>query len=100
LFNRQSENINNPSLLYLAVSFERGLFFKIMERYFLEFVNNKNLRVLIDTADIKFIQEGGEQSEGYCKIYFYSSPEISEWIKEDYDSLIEKLKNYYKNLNN
>jgi len=28
LYNRQSENINNPSLLYLAVSIERDLFFK------------------------------------------------------------------------
>ena len=28
--NRQSENINNPSLLYLAITIERGLFFKIM----------------------------------------------------------------------
>ena len=70
-----------------------------MNRYFLEFVNNKNVRVLIDTADIRFIQEGCEQSKGYCKIYFYSSTEIFEWINEDYDSVIEKLKNYYKNLN-
>jgi hypothetical protein len=70
-----------------------------MDRFFLEFVNNKNVRVLIDTADIKFIQEGGETSKGYCKIYFYSSAEIFEWINEDYDSVIEKLKNYYKNLN-
>ena len=29
MYNRQSENINNPSLLYLAVSFERGFIFKI-----------------------------------------------------------------------
>ena len=70
-----------------------------MNRYFLEFVNNKNVRVLIDTTDIKFIQEGSETSKGYCKIYFYSSAEIFEWINEDYDSVIEKLKNYYKNLN-
>ena len=70
------------------------------EIFFLEFINNKDCRVLIDLNDIKFIQEGGEQSKGYCKIYFYSSPEIFEWIKEDYDSVIEKLKNYYKNLNN
>ena len=28
MYNRQSENINNPSLLYLAVSIERDLFFK------------------------------------------------------------------------
>lgn len=32
MFNRQSENINNPSLLYLAVSIEEGLFFIIMEK--------------------------------------------------------------------
>jgi hypothetical protein len=70
-----------------------------MDRYFLEFVNNKNVRVLIDTADIKFIQEGCKQSEGYCKIYFYSSAEIFEWINEDYDSVIQKLKVYFKNLN-
>ena len=31
MYNRQSENINNPSLLYLAVSIERDLFFKIMK---------------------------------------------------------------------
>jgi hypothetical protein len=69
-----------------------------MERFFLEFINNKDCRVLIDLNDIKFIQEGGEQSKGYCKIYFYSSAEIFEWVKEDYDSVILKLQNYYKNL--
>jgi len=71
-----------------------------MERYFLEFINNKDIRVLIDLNDIKFIQEGHEQSKGYCKIYFYSDSETFEWIKEDYDSVILKLNNYYKNLNN
>jgi hypothetical protein len=35
-----------------------------MERFFLEFINNKDCRVLIDLNDIKFIQEGGEQSKG------------------------------------
>ena len=47
MFNRQSENINNPSLLYLAVSIERDLFFKIMskenfkETYIDPYVKNK-----------------------------------------------------------
>lgn len=71
-----------------------------MERFFLEFINNKDCRVLIDLNDIKFIQEGGEHSKGYCKIYFYSSSEIFEWVKEDYDSVILKLKNYFINLDN
>ena len=71
-----------------------------MERYFLEFINNKDIRVLIGLNDIKFIQEGSEQSKGHCKFYFYSAPGTFEWIKEDYDSVILKLNNYYKNLNN
>ena len=46
MYNRQSENINNPSLLYLAVSIERDLFFKIMKEKFNEtyidpYVKNK-----------------------------------------------------------
>jgi hypothetical protein len=85
--------------LRLAVAIEEGLFFIVMNRYFLEFINNKDCRILIDLNDIRFIEEGGEHSKGYCKIFFYSDITISEWIKEDYDSIILKLQNYYENLN-
>lgn len=70
-----------------------------MNRYFLEFINNKDQRILIDLNDIRFIQEGGQNSKDYCKIFFYSDITISEWIKEDYDSVIEKLNNFFTNLN-
>lgn len=83
----------------LAVAIEEGLFFIIMQRYFLEFINNKDLKILIDLNDIRFIQEGGEHSKDYCKIFFYSDITISEWIKEDYNSVIEKISNYFINLN-
>lgn len=84
----------------LAVAIEEGLFFYIMQRYFLEFINNRDRRILIDLNDIKFIEEGGENSKGYCKIFFYSDNSISEWVKEDYNSIIERLNNFYSNLNN
>jgi hypothetical protein len=85
--------------LRLAVAIEEGLFFIVMNRYFLQFINNKDRRILIDLNDIRFIEEGGEHSKGYCKIFFYSDITISEWIKEDYDSVIEKIQNFFINLN-
>lgn len=62
-----------------------------MKQKFIDFTTNKNKRILIDLNDIRAIEEGGEHSEGYCKLYFYSSTEIQQWIKEDYDNVIQRL---------
>ena len=51
----------------LAVAIEEGLFFIVMNRYFLQFINNKDRRILIDLNDIRFIEEGGEHSKGYSR---------------------------------
>lgn len=73
--NRQSENINNPSLLYLAVTIERGLFFKIMriselpqdvKEKALEYQRNYNTSLgnkKTDTLESAF--DWGETKEGY-----------------------------------
>jgi hypothetical protein len=62
-----------------------------MEQKFIDFKTNRDKRILIDLNDIRAIEEGGENSEGYCKIYFYSSTNIQQWIKEDYDNVIQRL---------
>lgn len=70
-----------------------------MNRYFLEFIDNKDRRVLIDLNDIRYIEEGGEHSKGFCRMYFYSDIQAQVWIKSDYDNLINKIENFYKFLN-
>jgi hypothetical protein len=63
------------------------------DRRFIEFVNNNNERMLIDFDDIRAIQEGNtDSSKGYCKIFFFSDVNVQQWIKEDYDSVINKMK--------
>ena len=62
-----------------------------MKQKFIDFTTNTNKRILIDLNDIRAIQEGGVDSPGYCKLYFYSSTNIFEWVKEDYDNLIQRL---------
>lgn len=66
---------------------------------FLEFIDNKDRRVLIDLNDIRYIEEGGEHSKGFCRMYFYSDIQVQVWIKSDYDNLINKIENFYKFLN-
>jgi hypothetical protein len=67
-----------------------------MNRYFLEFINLNEQRILIDLNDISRVEESKEN----CKIFLYS--EIYEYvlIKENYNIVIDKLKNYFNNLNN
>ena len=67
-----------------------------MNRYFLEFISINEQRILIDLNDISRIQESKEN----CKIFFYSDTTEYELIKENYNSVIDKLKNYFNNLNN
>jgi hypothetical protein len=63
------------------------------DRRFIEFVNNNNERMLIDFDDIRVIQEGNtDSSKGYCKIFFFSDVNVQQWIKEDYNSVINKMK--------
>ena len=63
------------------------------DRRFIEFVNNNNERMLIDFDDIRGIQEGNtDSSKGYCKIIFFSNINVQQWIKEDYESVINKMK--------
>lgn len=63
------------------------------DRRFIEFVNNNNERMLIDFDDIRAIQEGNtDSSKGYCKIFFFSDVNVQQWIKEDYESVINKMK--------
>jgi hypothetical protein len=62
-----------------------------MKQKFIEFTTNTNNRILIDLNDIRAIEDGGELSPDYCKLYFYSSTNIQQWIKEDYDNLIQRL---------
>lgn len=83
----------------LAVAIEEGLFFIVMERCFLEFTDNKDRRVLIDLYDIRYIEEGGEHSKGFCRIFFYSDISTHVWIKSDYDNLLNKIQNFFINLN-
>lgn len=83
----------------LAVAIEEGLFFIVMERCFLEFTDNKDRRVLIDLNDIRYIEEGGEHSKGFCRMYFYSDINAQVWIKSDYDNLLNKIQNFFINLN-
>jgi hypothetical protein len=65
-----------------------------MNRNFIEFINNKDVRILLDFNDIRAIEEGPETSKEYCKIFFYSAINTFQWVKEDYDSIILKLKNF------
>ena len=70
-----------------------------MKQKFIEFTTSKDKRLLIDFNDIRAIEEGGEHSPDYCKLYFYSSTNIQQWIKEDYDNVIQRLLTL-ENLNN
>ena len=70
-----------------------------MNRYFLEFIDNKDRRVIIDLNDIRYIEEGGEHSKEYCRMFFYSDTKAQVWIKSDYDNLINKIQNFFINLN-
>lgn len=62
-----------------------------MKQKFIDFTTNTNKRILIDLNDIRAIEEGGVDSPDYCKLFFYSSTNIQQWIKEDYDNLIQRL---------
>jgi hypothetical protein len=62
-----------------------------MKQRFIDFTTNRDRKILIDLNDIRAIEEGTKESEGYCKLYFYSSTEIQQWIKEDYDNVIQRL---------
>ena len=62
-----------------------------MKQKFIDFTTNRDRRILIDLNDIRAIEEGTIESDGYCKLYFYSSTNIQQWIKEDYDNVIQRL---------
>jgi len=62
-----------------------------MKQKFIEFTTNENKKILIDLNDIRAIEDGGEHSPDFCKLYFYSSTNIQQWVKEDYDNLVQKL---------
>lgn len=69
------------------------------DRIFIEFLNNNNERMLIDFNDIRCVQEGNsEHSKGYCKIFFFSDVNVQQWIKEDYNSVLNKIKMILKTL--
>ena len=57
MYNRQSENINNPSLLYLAVSIERDLFFK------------RIMRISELPKDVKLLALDYQRNEKFYDIY-------------------------------
>ena len=62
-------------------------------RRFIEFLNNNNERMLIDFDDIRCVQEGNsDTSKGYCKIFFFSDVNVQQWVKDDYQNVVNKFK--------
>jgi hypothetical protein len=68
---------------------------------FIEFVTNTNQRMLIDFFDIRGVREGNAESDkGYCKIFFHSNVETFQWVKSDYEGLVNKMTAVLQSLNN
>jgi hypothetical protein len=109
LYNRQSENINNPSLLYLAVSIERDLFFKrimkidelpedvrkkVLNYQKQQVINTKGTKVfdyssnnLDDAFDWEKTDEGCDYwNKWYCNKQLFTETMTNPYVKNNYDS--------------